>query len=221
MVFLWGGQVYAGKMPAPRVLLITLGWMHHYGLGYFDFSVFFIPSKSMGKLTDSLKASTRKLQDIKQGIHQMQQLGQELGDNTFKVAEAALKAGYAYAQAEAELAAGEMVVEVKCLPESPFWTVANLKERFKTCNAAYQHLKLEYGVTLKSRSWQAIADAFNQVQTQTQNKNDRSSLEQRVIQLETLVQSQQQQIASLERQLQQSHQKMEQMMALLRELLPH
>lgn len=187
----------------------------------------------MGKLTDSLKASTRKLQDIKQGIHQMQQLGQELGDNTFKVAEAALKAGYAYAQAEAELATGETVVEGKYLPESPFWTVANLKERFKTCNAAYQHLKIEYGVTLKNRSWQAIADAFNQIpkdafnqnQTQTQthiqNKNDRPSLEQRVVQLETLMQSQQQQIASLEGQLQQSHQKMEQMMALLRELLPH
>ena len=47
----------------------------------------------MGKLTDSLKNTSQRLNALQQGIRQMQSIGEELADNTLVVAEAALRAG--------------------------------------------------------------------------------------------------------------------------------
>lgn len=54
----------------------------------------------MGRLTDSLKKASSKLDDIELGVNQMASLSEELAKNTATVADASLKLGYAYAKAE-------------------------------------------------------------------------------------------------------------------------
>lgn len=167
----------------------------------------------MGKLTDSLKNTSQRLNALQQGIRQMQSIGEELADNTLVVAEAALRAGYAYAQAEAEtLAEGDRPLPAIAPSSSPApsdWSVEALKARFGTCAKAYHHLRDRHGITLKSRSWQAIATAFQQAeaaQTAPSPAGDRPSsaqtLEERVSQLEQTVTAQALQIAELQAQIQ-------------------
>ena len=170
----------------------------------------------MGKLTDSLKNTSQRLNALQQGIRQMQSIGEELADNTLVVAEAALRAGYAYAQAEAETVAEGDRPRPAIAPSSPSessdWSVEALKARFGTCAKAYRYLRDRHGVTLKSRSWQAIATAFQQAEASAQAApttmpaGDRPSgaqtLEARVSQLEQTVAAQALQIAELQAQLQ-------------------
>jgi ribosomal protein S15P/S13E len=158
----------------------------------------------MGKLTDSLKAVTQQLGEIQHGIDRMQELGQELADNTLTVTDAALRTGYAYAKAEAEIAnaqSGEIMSQL-ALPSAPTaldadqlggatrWTEKLLKARFGTCKAAYQYLRDTHGIRLKKQSWKNIVDAFN-------GAVDDRPPEQRIAQLEQTLARQGQQIAML------------------------
>lgn len=54
----------------------------------------------MGKLTDSLRKTAQELDDIESGIDRITNLGQELAENTVRVADAALRVGYNSAQSE-------------------------------------------------------------------------------------------------------------------------
>lgn len=169
----------------------------------------------MGKLTNSLKATTRQLSDIKHGIRQMQELGQELSDNTLTVAEAGLRAGYAYAKAELEASnAQENEARPKPKQALPFtaiplnadqlenstqWTIESLKSRFGSYQAAYQYLKNTHRITVKQRGWQHILAVFN---SGVGDKN--KPLEQRVAQLEETVVLQRREIVVLETRLDQT-----------------
>ncbi len=170
----------------------------------------------MGKLTDSLKNTSQRLNALQQGIRQMQSIGEELADHTLVVAEAALRAGYAYAQAEAEtLAEGDRplpAIAPSSPPEPSDWSVEALKARFGTCAKAYRHLRDRHGVTLKTRSWQAIATAFQEAEASAHAESpagesgdrpsDAQALEDRVSQLEHLVTAQALQISELQAQVQ-------------------
>lgn len=171
----------------------------------------------MGKLTDSLKNTSQRLNALQQGIRQMQSIGEELADNTLVVAEAALRAGYAYAQAEAEtVAEGDRplpAIAPSSSSASSDWSVEALKARFGTCAKAYRYLRDRHGVTLKTRSWQAIAAALQEAEASAQAApsvttpaGDRPSgaqtLEDRVSQLEQRVTAQALQIAELQAQIQ-------------------
>jgi hypothetical protein len=160
----------------------------------------------MGKLTDSLKATTKQLGEIKQGIQQMQALGHELADNTLNVADAALRTGYAYAKAEAEVAQPALIA-LPALPGAPtipdadqlnggVWTEAKLKQRFGKLQAARQYLHEQYNVTSQPRSWKAAIALFNDLESTPD-----CSIEQRLTQLEQAVSQQQQQLAILMAQL--------------------
>lgn len=162
----------------------------------------------MGKLTDSLKATTARLGAIKHGINQMQELGRELADNTLVVADAALRTGYAYAKAEAAIAQSVVVESLPMqalpstteVPDSPQlgqakqWTEKTLKERFGDHHAAYRYLRDTYGIQMRHRSWKNIVKAFN-------NNSEDCTLTQRVVQLEQTVAQQGQYIAVLEQRL--------------------
>ncbi|HEY9624393.1 MAG TPA: hypothetical protein V6C78_28820, partial [Crinalium sp.] len=152
----------------------------------------------MGKLTDSLKAATKQLDDIKHGIGQMTELGQELVENTLVVADTALRAGYAYAKAEADaisqvqepvqqpaLPSASHVLEAEHLNGEPYWTEQLLKKRFKTCQAACDHLRDTYSIKLNRRSWKLVVDAFNGASTQPSSDQlspDQLSSDQRIAQ---------------------------------------
>lgn len=140
----------------------------------------------MGKLTDSLKSATQQLGGLKQGIAQMQDLGQELADNAGAIAEVALRAGYAYAKAEAlsqepvvqepvvqepldqtpagQDLSGEPAIVLAEVIDSCSWTLTELKTCFGTTQAAYAYLKTETGLKLRSRSWQALLESFQGAQ---------------------------------------------------------
>ncbi|AFY66471.1 hypothetical protein [Geitlerinema sp. PCC 7407] len=170
----------------------------------------------MGKLTDSLKNTSQRLNALQQGIRQMQSIGEELADNTLVVAEAALRAGYAYAQAEAEtVAEGDRplpAIAPSSSSASSDWSVEALKARFGTCAKAYRYLRDRHGVTLKTRSWQAIATVLQDAEASAQAAptatpaGDRpasaQTLESRVSQLEQQVTAQALQIAELQAQIQ-------------------
>jgi hypothetical protein len=196
----------------------------------------------MGKLTDSLKATSNQLDRLKSGIQQMQGLGEALADNTEVVAEAALRAGYAYAKVEAartDVAQAQLSLQsdtqftdaqfthvqaeasapAPC-PPSP-WTLKMLKAEFGKAAEAYAHLKREFGVSLRSRSWQNILDALNKasndaaqpktpVQLPAQGSSlgllpglslEPSALAARILALEQLVDQQSARIAQLEDQV--------------------
>jgi hypothetical protein len=182
----------------------------------------------MGKLTDSLKAATKQLDDIKHGIGQMTELGQELVDNTLVVADTALRAGYAYAKAEAEAVLHQESVSLPqaALPPVPtvldadhlvgesVWTEKSLKKRFKTFQLAYDYLKNTHHSQPEKRSWKSVVNTFNgassgasthhsleQSPNQSLESSSHQSLEQRVIQLERIVTSQEQRIVDLETRL--------------------
>ncbi|NJR68310.1 MAG: DNA recombination protein RmuC [Synechococcales cyanobacterium CRU_2_2] len=163
----------------------------------------------MGKLTDSFKDTSQQLGKLKQGIQQMQALGEALADNTQDVAAAALRTGYAYAKVEAAQA------EVASAQTSKLWTLPMLKAEFATAAKAYGHLKAEFGVSLRSRSWQNILDAWNEALEQKPSAQlcaperspqhlspEPSALEQRLLALERLVAQQSVKIAQLEAQTQ-------------------
>lgn len=59
----------------------------------------------MGRLTDSLRKASAKLNDIESGIDRMSSLSEDLAKNTANVADASLKLGYAYAKTEEKLTA--------------------------------------------------------------------------------------------------------------------
>lgn len=175
----------------------------------------------MGKLTDSLKATTKKLDDIKHGIQEMQELGRELADNTLNVADAAMRVGYAYAKAEVEqteshasqspvaLPSAPSVLEPDHLIDSPYWTQELLKARFSTCRAAQQHLREIYRIRLKSCSWQKVVEAFNGSCPQP------SSPEQRIAQLEETVLQQAHHITVLQNKLNDTILRLEKLMAIV------
>lgn len=153
----------------------------------------------MGKLTDSLKAATQQLSEIKHGINQMQELGQELADNTITVAEAGLRTGYAYAKAEETLTQSQLVspaskiLDAEQLGSASSWTEKALKERFGSCDKARQYLQNDYNICV-NRSWKKVVDAFN-------NTEGDRSLIQKVAELEQAVALQGQYIAVLETKL--------------------
>lgn len=178
----------------------------------------------MGKLTNSLKATTKQLNEIKRGIHKMQELGQELSDNTLTVAAAGLRTGYAYAQAEVEaantqvnttpsnpqqaLSSAPIPLDTNQLNNSAHWTIESLKSRFGSYQAAYQYLKDVHGISVKQRGWQYVLAAFNS------GVNDRNRLvEQRVAQLEEIVALQKQEITVLETRLNQTVSQLQQLTA--------
>ncbi|MEP0871524.1 hypothetical protein NDA01_17070 [Trichocoleus desertorum AS-A10] len=166
----------------------------------------------MGKLTNSLKATTKQLSEIKRGIHKMQELGQELADNTLTVAEAGLRTGYAYAKAELETTSAQTnqvlsephqalpstftPLDAHQLENSTYWTIELLKSRFGSYQAATKHLKDVHGVSVKQRGWQHVVAAFNKG---VDNRD--KLLEQRVAQLEEVVSLQRREIAVLEARL--------------------
>ncbi|MDC0834579.1 hypothetical protein POG22_16440 [Geitlerinema sp. CS-897] len=173
----------------------------------------------MGKLTDSLKSTTQKLETIKNGIQNMKEIGDDLSDNTLRVAETALRAGYAYAKAE-----GGEVVESRVetdrdrasRPEAQFpqsesdrtlasptvWTPETLKAKFGKLNEAYRYLKSTSGITLKTRSWATVVDAFNRLdESAREEKSLFSSLEDRLLNLEKIVAERSQYIKQLESKL--------------------
>lgn len=159
----------------------------------------------MGKLTKSLKEATKKLDQVQYGINQMQELGQEITENTFRVAETALRTGYLYAKAEAEetetqplLPGGSPVAEKNQLKDETHWTEASLKAKFGSYDAAYRYLRDVRGIKLRSRSWKNIVDAFNE-------GVEELSLTQRVVQLEQTLTQQTQYIATLEAKIHQMH----------------
>ncbi len=148
----------------------------------------------MGKLTESLQETTQQLKNIKKGINQMQLLGDELTENSFMIAETALKVGYNYAQSEIDYTTTNLVKSQAQLPSSNVldrqllkeannWTEKSLKARFKNCNAAYKHLKDAHGIKLSSRSWKQVVTAFNNganKKTETGIEPEEQDLEQRV-----------------------------------------
>ncbi|HEY9852366.1 MAG TPA: hypothetical protein V6D28_23035 [Leptolyngbyaceae cyanobacterium] len=152
----------------------------------------------MGKLTKSLKAVSQQLNDVQNGINQMQTLGEELGKNSFRVAEAALRTGYAYAKAETGetinhplLPNASPVLDKDKLKGANSWTQEALKARFGTCKEAYGYLRNVYQIKLPAQSWKNIVAAFN-------GTSDDIPIEQRVIQLEQTVVQQAQYILVLE-----------------------
>jgi hypothetical protein len=146
----------------------------------------------MGKLTESLQKTTQQLKDIKNGINKMQLLGNELTENSFVIAETAMKVGYNYAQIEMDSTSPSLVESQVQLPPSNIldrellegansWTKTSLKARFKTCNAAYKYLKDVHGIKLSSRSWEQVVTAFNSgANTKTQTEDKQQDLKQQV-----------------------------------------
>jgi hypothetical protein len=197
----------------------------------------------MGKLTDSLKAATKQLDDIKHGIGQMTELGQELVDNTLVVADTALRAGYAYAKAEAEAVLHQeeptslpqaalppvpTVLDADHLVGESVWTEKSLKKRFKTFQLAYDYIKNTHHSQPEKRSWKSVVDTFNgasngasihQPLDQSPNPSLDSSLhqslEQRVVQLEQIVTSQEQRIVDLETRLDEITQHLQQALTIV------
>ncbi|MFB2978681.1 hypothetical protein [Microseira sp. BLCC-F43] len=162
----------------------------------------------MGKLTKSLKEATKKLDQVQYGINQMQELGQEITENTFRVAETALRTGYLYAKAEAEETPTQQLLpgeshpsEKNQLKGETHWTEASLKAKFGSYDAAYRYLRDVRGIKLRSRSWKNLVDAFNEGVEQL-------SLAQRVVQLEQTVNQQTQYIATLEEKIHQMQQQL-------------
>ncbi|MEB3230006.1 MAG: hypothetical protein VKJ64_03280 [Leptolyngbyaceae bacterium] len=138
----------------------------------------------MGKFTDSLREATNQLKNIQQGIDAMTATGQDLADNALEVADAALRAGYAYGKAEViqasqialaspensvnpsvkpiDVASSEFVVlDAGQLEGGDRWTQQSLKKRFGQFESAYQHLRDVHGIRPKKRSWQSVVDGFN------------------------------------------------------------
>lgn len=157
----------------------------------------------MGKLTDSLKETTQKLGDIKQGIHEMQQLGRDLADNTLEVADAALRTGYAYAKAESSktgkktehlLNLNPKMLDADQLNQTTYWTQKLLEARFGSFNATYEYLRDVHNIRVKHRSWKKLVDIFN-------GNLDARSPEQRLASLEQITLQQEQRINELETKL--------------------
>ncbi|MGD1700015.1 hypothetical protein [Dapis sp. BLCC M229] len=172
----------------------------------------------MGKLTESLQETTQQLKNIKKGINQMQLLGDELTENSFMIAETALKVGYNYAQSEIDATTTNLVESQAQLPSSNVldrellkeannWTEKSLKARFKNCNSAYKYLKDTHGIKLSSRSWKQVVTAFNNgtnkktetgIEPEEQDlKQQVKFLEKRIITLENQVKEQSQLIQQL------------------------
>jgi hypothetical protein len=163
----------------------------------------------MGKLTDSLKDTTQKLSDLKHGIHEMQQLGHGLADNTLAVADAALRTGYAYAKAEAgggdEKSGGDektkrlldlnpKMLDADALRETSCWTQKLLEAQFGSFNATYHYLRDVHNIRVQHRSWKKLVDIFN-------GNLEARSPEQRLANLEQLFSQQEQRIKELETKL--------------------
>lgn len=91
----------------------------------------------MGKLTDSLRKAAKDLDDIESGIDRIGNLGQELAENTGRVAEAAIRAGYSYAKAEArESEETDVELAPKALPEA-----AEMQKEFASLRSSQNSLK--------------------------------------------------------------------------------
>ncbi|HIK32597.1 MAG TPA: hypothetical protein IGS17_06960 [Oscillatoriales cyanobacterium M59_W2019_021] len=91
----------------------------------------------MGKLTDSLRKTAQELDDIESGIDRITNLGQELAENTVRVADAALRVGYNSAPSEArkQEKTGSQPVP-KALPE-----VADLQKKLVSVRTSQNSLK--------------------------------------------------------------------------------
>lgn len=164
----------------------------------------------MGKLTDSLKAAANELDQVKLGIRHMQALGNELADNAVSIAEAGLRTGYAYAQAEAAasdlsaqtaLPASSQVLGLDLLQayNTDRWTDALAKRHFKRADATYRYLRDRYGLKLARRGWKQLVEALNGEGQPQLTSNQ--SLTQRIADLEQQLQHQAQRITNLEQQL--------------------
>lgn len=93
----------------------------------------------MGRLTDSLKKASKKLDDIDIGIDQMASLSEELAKNTANVADASLKLGYAYAKAEEESTLDNSALEQ--IVEDASAEVTTLREQLKEIKSSQSSLQ--------------------------------------------------------------------------------
>ncbi|WP_421658379.1 hypothetical protein [Leptothermofonsia sp. ETS-13] len=194
----------------------------------------------MSKLTESLKATAEQLKQIKHGISQMRELGQELSDNTVQVVDAALRTGYAYAKAEAEngIVQPEPSFPVKSIAPTTTnilalnelrssggtcWTAELLKTQFGGFNEAYRYLR-NCGFKLSQRSWKTVIDtfngnlvngnldSFNKSSDRKFNKSpdSESSILQRIAHLEQAIFQQERRIVMIEEKLNQALQQLQQ-----------
>jgi regulator of replication initiation timing len=168
----------------------------------------------MGKLTESLKTTANQLNQVKQGISQMRELGQELSNNTVQIAEAALRTGYAYAKAEAENEIAQSGSSYSLKSISPattnilalnelhsygetYWTKELLRTHFGSCDRAYRYLR-DHGVKLSRKSWETVVNAFNGTNKSSDNE---PSIIQRIDRLEQAILQQNQRISMIEEKL--------------------
>ena len=172
----------------------------------------------MPNILETLQDDTQ-FDRIKQGIDNLADTAQDLAEEIPRVAESAMRLGYAYAKAEdgvetgvqqsadtddnqivdAEfqplLSSASNVLEPQHLKGETCWTKDALKARFGNCLKAYQYLQDVYGLKF-SRSWEKVIAAFN-------NKMNHATLEEKVIRLEQTIISQQNRIIKLEEKLDQ------------------
>ncbi len=179
----------------------------------------------MPNLLDALEDESR-FDKIKQGVNSLANTAEELAEKIPKVAESAMRMGYAYAKAEENFYSSinlskeeiidveeiieadfepidsnsSQVLEKEFLDNTDYWTKAALTTRFGNCTAAYQHLKDQYSFKF-SRSWDKVIAAFNgelNHEVGLSPASNEVNLDQKVEILENTVKSQQQQIKALE-----------------------
>ncbi|MGB3532660.1 MAG: hypothetical protein WBA13_03990 [Microcoleaceae cyanobacterium] len=184
----------------------------------------------MANLLDALEDESR-FDKIKQGVNSLANTAEELAEEIPKVAESAMRMGYAYAKAEENLYSSidlsqeeiidveeiieadfeaiesnsSQVLEKEFLDNTDYWTKKLLTSRFGNYTKAYQHLKDEYGFKF-SRSWDKVIAAFNGELNHEFGLSPASNevnLEKKVEILENTVKLQQQQIQGLEDKLNQ------------------
>ncbi|EAW37075.1 hypothetical protein [Lyngbya sp. PCC 8106] len=154
----------------------------------------------------------KSINKVNQGVENLSDIAENLADQTVDAVESGMRFGYAYAQVEAgekqssnsdeyidvEVASllpnTSEVLDQEYLKNADFWTKDALKDRFRTCNKAYQYLQKTYGFKFKP-SWDKVLEAFN-----TGGKRESITLEKEVESLKQTVNLQQQQINKLEQQ---------------------
>lgn len=172
----------------------------------------------MPNILETLQDDTQ-FDRIKQGIDNLADTAQDLAEEIPKVAESAMRLGYAYAKAESGvenvvqqsadpdgneivdaefqplLSSASNVLEPEYLQGETCWTKDALKNRFGSCLKAYQYLHNVYGFKF-NKSWEKVIAAFN-------NEMNDVTLEKKMTLLENTVILQQQRIVRLEEKLDQ------------------
>ncbi|MEL7036665.1 MAG: hypothetical protein AAFO04_13745 [Cyanobacteria bacterium J06592_8] len=167
---------------------------------------------------DKIKKSIDK---VNQGVEDLNDIADNLADQTLDAVESGMRLGYAYAQVEADLKnssepsvnsdeniidlevesllpTSSQVLDQDYLKDADHWTKESLKARFGTCQKAYRYLQDTYQFKKFQRSWDKIVEAFNTGKNFTGNLTQSLSLEQQVSKLEQTVILQEQRISQLE-----------------------